>query len=94
MSNTDPLTIFRTLTTIPRDSGDEKKVAEYLISFAEKRGLEAVKDDADNVITVSYTHLFHLSSTAFLLTDSCQTNASVTGSISPSISCLLYTSHL
>ena len=50
MSNTDPLTIFRTLTTIPRDSGDEKKVAEYLISFAEKRGLEAVKDDADNVI--------------------------------------------
>lgn len=51
MSNTDPLTIFRTLTTIPRDSGDEKKVAEYLISFAEKRGLEAVKDDADNVIT-------------------------------------------
>ena len=35
MSNTDPLTFFRTLTTIPRDSGDEKKVAEYLISFAE-----------------------------------------------------------
>ena len=44
------MTIFRTLTTIPRDSGDERRVAEYLVSFAEERGLEAVMDDAYNVI--------------------------------------------
>lgn len=50
MSDLAPLTIFRTLTTIPRDSGDPKRIAEYLISFAEERGLEAVVDDVYNVI--------------------------------------------
>ncbi|MEE0741694.1 MAG: aminoacyl-histidine dipeptidase [Emergencia sp.] len=50
MHNADPLTIFRTLTTIPRDSGDEKRIAEYLVSFAKARGLEVVMDDVYNVI--------------------------------------------
>jgi len=50
MRNADPLTIFRTLTAIPRDSGDEKAVAEYLVSFAEERGLDVVMDELYNVI--------------------------------------------
>lgn len=50
MRNADPLTIFRRLTEIPRDSGDEKEVAAYLVSFAEERGLEVSTDDACNVI--------------------------------------------
>lgn len=41
---------FRQLTEIPRDSGDEKRVAEYLLAFAAERGLEAVTDDVHNVI--------------------------------------------
>ena len=50
MSNAAPLTIFRTLTNIPRDSGDEKEIAEYLISFAKERGMAAIADDAYNVV--------------------------------------------
>lgn len=50
MKNASPMEIFRTLTTIPRDSGDEKKVAEYLVSFARERGLEAVTDEVHNVV--------------------------------------------
>ncbi len=48
--NADPLTIFRRLTAIPRDSGDEKEVAAYLVSFAKERGLAVSIDDAYNVI--------------------------------------------
>lgn len=50
MAKVDPIRIFRNLTEIPRDSGDEKRIAEYLVSFAEERGLEAVVDDVYNVI--------------------------------------------
>ena len=48
--NPDPLTIFRRLTAIPQDSGDEKEVAAYLVSFAETRGLDVTVDDAYNVM--------------------------------------------
>lgn len=50
MSHAAPLTIFRTLTTIPRDSGEEKEIAEYLVSFARERGMEVIADDAYNVV--------------------------------------------
>lgn len=50
MRNADPLTIFRRLTAIPQDSGDEKEVAAYLVSFAETRGLDVTVDDAYNVM--------------------------------------------
>lgn len=50
MRNASPMEIFRTLTTIPRDSGDEKRVAEYLVSFAKERGFESVMDDVYNVV--------------------------------------------
>ena len=40
---------FREISDIPRGSGNEKGIAEHLVSFAEKRGLYCVKDDANNV---------------------------------------------
>lgn len=41
---------FRTLSSIPRASGDEKKAADYIMDFAKERGLEAVRDGMDNIV--------------------------------------------
>ena len=41
---------FEVLTTIPRTSGDEKKVSGYLVDFAKERKLEVYQDKALNVI--------------------------------------------
>ena len=41
---------FEELTTIPRTSGDEKKVSGYLVDFAKERKLEVYQDKALNVI--------------------------------------------
>ncbi len=36
---------FETLAGIPRGSGNEKEVADWVVSFARDRGLEAIQDD-------------------------------------------------
>ena len=41
---------FEEISRIPRSSGDEKAVSDYLMAFAEQRGLEAVRDHYNNVI--------------------------------------------
>ena len=41
---------FRELSKIPRSSGDEKAVADWLVRFAEERHLECVRDERNNVI--------------------------------------------
>jgi len=41
---------FEELTTIPRCSGSEKQVSDYLVSFAREKKLEVVQDKALNVI--------------------------------------------
>lgn len=41
---------FEDLTRIPRGSGDEKAVSDYLVDFAKKHNLEYIQDDAMNVI--------------------------------------------
>ena len=41
---------FEALTRIPRCSGNEKQVSDYLVDFAEQRKLEAFQDEALNVI--------------------------------------------
>lgn len=43
-------TIFEELSSIPRTSGNEKQVSNYLVDFAKKRGLEVFQDEALNVI--------------------------------------------
>ena len=41
---------FEELTKIPRCSGDEKRVSDFLVAFAKGNGLEVVQDDALNVV--------------------------------------------
>lgn len=40
---------FEDLTNIPRGSGNEKAVSDYLVDFADRRGLIAYRDDFNNV---------------------------------------------
>jgi dipeptidase D len=41
---------FETLSDIPRGSTNEKQVADWVVSFARERGLEASQDDLHNVL--------------------------------------------
>lgn len=41
---------FYEISRIPRESGNESKIAEYLCDFAKERNLEYVKDEYNNVI--------------------------------------------
>lgn len=41
---------FEEISAIPRGSGNTAPIAEYLVSFAKKRGLDHMRDDHDNVI--------------------------------------------
>lgn len=41
---------FEELTKIPRGSGDEKRVSDYLKKFADDRGLDVVQDEFLNII--------------------------------------------
>lgn len=44
------LSFFEELTKIPRCSGNEKGISDYLVLFAQERDLEVVQDDSLNVI--------------------------------------------
>lgn len=50
MENNVVLQYFRELEQIPRGSGNEKGVSDYLVNFAKSHGLEVVQDKALNVI--------------------------------------------
>lgn len=41
---------FEEISRIPRESGDEKAISEYLVRFADERGLEVYSDEHWNVI--------------------------------------------
>lgn len=41
---------FEKLSQIPRGSGNEKEVSDYLVSFAKEYSLEFVQDSALNVV--------------------------------------------
>ncbi|NCB74263.1 MAG: aminoacyl-histidine dipeptidase [Clostridia bacterium] len=41
---------FEEISRIPRESGDEKAICEYLVAFAKERGLEVYSDEHWNVI--------------------------------------------
>ncbi|MCT4634171.1 MAG: aminoacyl-histidine dipeptidase [Firmicutes bacterium] len=41
---------FKEISDIPRGSGNEKAVSDYLVKFAQDRGLEVVQDKALNVV--------------------------------------------
>jgi len=50
LSPKEVFTIFEELSSIPRTSGNEKQVSNYLVEFAKERGLEVFQDEALNVI--------------------------------------------
>lgn len=53
LANLEPKAFFRyfeDLTRIPRPSGKEEKVVEYLMEFAKENGLYAEKDEFNNVL--------------------------------------------
>ena len=45
-----PARFFKEISAIPRASYDEGRIADYLVSFAEKNGLEHYRDSAHNVL--------------------------------------------
>jgi dipeptidase D len=44
------LTFFETLSQIPRGSGNEKQVSDWVVAFAKERGLEVHQDDFSSVL--------------------------------------------
>lgn len=44
------LSFFEEISKIPRGSGKEKKISDYLVNFAKERNLEVYRDEALNVI--------------------------------------------
>lgn len=53
LKNVQPLEVFKyfeKLSQIPRGSGNEKEVSDYLVSFAKDHNLECVQDSALNVV--------------------------------------------
>lgn len=50
MNSEKILSIFKEITRIPRESGHEEKIVEYLVDFAKEHGLEYKTDDVNNVV--------------------------------------------
>lgn len=50
MNSEKILSIFKEITHIPRESGHEEKIVEYLVNFAKEHGLEYKTDDVNNVV--------------------------------------------
>lgn len=50
MNSESVLNIFREITRIPRESGHEEKMTEFLCEFAKSHGLEYKKDQIGNVV--------------------------------------------
>lgn len=53
IQNRHPASVFRffeEISAIPRGSYHEEKIADYLVAFAEKRGLENYRDASNNVL--------------------------------------------
>ena len=49
-SSEKALRFFEEFSKIPRGSGNTKAIADYLVKFADDRGLEVIRDGSDNVI--------------------------------------------
>lgn len=50
MMNTKTIRFFKDITNIPRESGNEKQISDYICKFAEERNLEYIQDEFNNVI--------------------------------------------
>lgn len=45
---------FKEISLIPRESGNEEKIADYIVSFAKERDFQYVRDEFNNVIIKKY----------------------------------------
>ncbi len=52
VKNEKPFYYFEEISKIPRGSGNEKGIANYIVNFAKKRNLECYIDEANNVFIV------------------------------------------
>ncbi len=50
MNDEKVLSFFREILCIPRESGHEEKIVEYLMEFGRKRGLDTKRDEVGNVL--------------------------------------------
>jgi dipeptidase D len=53
LENVEPVEVFKyfeEISSIPRGSGNEKGISDYLVSFAKKHKLDVIQDEALNVI--------------------------------------------
>lgn len=53
LSNLEPMEVFgyfEEITKIPRGSGNERGISNYLVEFAKKNNLEVIQDEAMNII--------------------------------------------
>lgn len=56
MNNLEDITVkrvffhFNEISKIPRGSGNEKEISDYLLNFGKKLGLESIQDEAFNII--------------------------------------------
>jgi len=53
LNNIEPIKVFKffeEISQIPRGSGNEKQISDYLVNFAKERNLEVIQDEALNVI--------------------------------------------
>ena len=47
---------FKEISKIPRGSGNEQKIADYICNFAKERNLEFIHDKYNNVIIKKYVN--------------------------------------
>ena len=55
LANVEPKEVFHffeEISQIPRGSGNTRKISDYLVKFAQERGLECYRDDLCNVIII------------------------------------------
>lgn len=58
---------FTQISEIPRASGDEKKISDFLVNFAKNKGLEVYQDDLYNLIIKKKSTIKHCNVPAVIL---------------------------
>ena len=56
--NTKTINFFKEISKIPRESGNEKQISDYICNFAKSRNLEYIQDKYNNVIIKKYVKYF------------------------------------
>lgn len=52
--NNKTIEFFKEISKIPRETGNEKEISNFVVEFAKKRNLEVIQDEYNNVIIKKY----------------------------------------